>query len=77
MNDYITTFEILTFCTGGLHDQFYLECFVSGLKEAIQAHVQLQHPTSWLDSCKIAHEVERALAAQSNCPNFIAKGRPT
>ena len=54
-----------------------MECFVSGLKEAMQAHVRLQHPMSWLDAFKIAHEVECTLAAQSTRPNFIAKGRPT
>jgi len=75
VNKYITAFEALAFRTRGLHDQFYLECFVSGLKEAIQAHVWLQHPTSWLDACNIAREVEHALAAQSNRPNFIANGR--
>eukprot|EP00253_Pinus_taeda_P020872 PITA_20872 len=77
MNEYITTFEALAFHTGGLHDEFYMECFVSGLKEAIQAHVLLHHPSSWLHACRIAREVELALAAQSNCPNFITKGHPT
>ena len=37
----------------------------------------MQHPISWLDAGRIAHEVERALAAQYNRPNFIAKGHPT
>eukprot|EP00253_Pinus_taeda_P006137 PITA_06137 len=72
-----TAFETLAFRTAGLRDEFYLECFVSSLKEAIQAPVRLQHLISWLDACKIAHEVERALAAQSTRPNFIAKGHPT
>lgn len=39
INEYIVAFEALAFCTGGLHDEFYVECFVSGLKEAIEAHV--------------------------------------
>jgi len=76
VNEYIVAFEALAFCTGGLQDEFYTECFVSGLKEAIQAHVRLHHPSSWLHACRIAREVERALAAQSNHPNFIAKGHP-
>ena len=63
MNEYIIAFEALAFRTGGLHDEFYLEFFVNGLKEAIQAHIRLQHPTSWMDACKIAREVERVLAA--------------
>ena len=77
MNEYITTFEALAFFTGGLHDEFDVECFVSGLKEALQAHIRLHHPSSWMHACRIACEVERALAAQSNRPNFIAKGHPT
>ena len=76
VNEYITSFESLAFRTRGLHDEFYVECFVSGLKEAIQAHVQLHHLISWLHACKIAHEVERALVAQYNRPNFISKGHP-
>eukprot|EP00253_Pinus_taeda_P036412 PITA_36412 len=76
LNEYIASFEALAFRTGGLHDEFYVECFVSGLKEAIQAHIRLHHPSSWLHACRIAREVECALAAQSNRPNFIAKGRP-
>ena len=76
MQEYIKAFEALAFCTRGLVDEFYLECFISGLKDTIQAHVRLQHPISWLAACKIAHEVERVLAAQSNSPHFTAKGRP-
>eukprot|EP00253_Pinus_taeda_P026929 PITA_26929 len=60
----------------GLQDAFYTECFISGLKEAIQAHVRLHHPPTWSEACKVARKVERALAAQSNRPNFTAKGRP-
>ena len=63
VDEYITAFEALAFRTGGLQDEFYTECFVSGLKEAIQAHVRLHHPSSWLHACRIAREVERALAA--------------
>eukprot|EP00253_Pinus_taeda_P012815 PITA_12815 len=77
MNEYIIAFEALAFRTRDLHDEFYVECFVSGLKEAIQAHVRLHHPSSSLHACRIAREVERVLAAQSNHPNFIAKGCPT
>ena len=39
VRDYIATFEQLAIRTDGLGDEFYLECFISGLKEAIQAHV--------------------------------------
>eukprot|EP00253_Pinus_taeda_P027555 PITA_27555 len=77
VQEYIKAFEALAFRTGGLTDEFYLECFISGLKDAIQAHVGLQHPVSWLVACKIACEVEHVLVAQSARLNFIAKGCPT
>ena len=77
MNEYITPFEALAFYTGDLHNYFYVECFVSGLKEAMQAHIQLHHPSSWLHAWRIAREVECVLAVQSNHPNFVAKVRPT
>eukprot|EP00253_Pinus_taeda_P030509 PITA_30509 len=49
--------------------------FLSGLKEAIKAHVQLHHPPTWLEACKVARDVERALAALATRPNFPSKGR--
>eukprot|EP00253_Pinus_taeda_P023739 PITA_23739 len=49
--------------------------FISGLKEAIRAQVLLHHPPSWMEACKVARNVERALAAQNSRPNFSAKGR--
>eukprot|EP00253_Pinus_taeda_P026334 PITA_26334 len=76
MDEYVTTFEALTFCTRDLADAFYTECFINGLKEAIQAHVRLHHPPTWSEACNVARNVERALVAQSIRPNFTAKGRP-
>eukprot|EP00253_Pinus_taeda_P026508 PITA_26508 len=77
VDEYITAFEALAFRTRGLSDVFYTECFINGLKEAIKAHVQLHHPPTWIEPCKVACNVERALAALATRPNFTAKGRPT
>eukprot|EP00253_Pinus_taeda_P017878 PITA_17878 len=77
VDEYITTFEALAFRTRGLSDVFYMECFISGLKEAIKAHVQLHHPPTWIEACKVDRNVERALAALATHPNFTAKGRTT
>eukprot|EP00253_Pinus_taeda_P029026 PITA_29026 len=77
VDEYITAFEALAFCTRGLSDVFYTECFISGLKEAIKAHVQLHHPPTWIEAFKVARNMERALAALATRPNFTAKGRPT
>jgi len=77
VKDYIATFDILAICIEGMGDEFYFEYFISGLKEAIQAHVQMHHPPTWMDACTKVIKMECALAAQSPRPNFIAKGRPT
>eukprot|EP00253_Pinus_taeda_P023718 PITA_23718 len=76
VGEYITTFEALAFRTWGLSDGFYTECFISGLREAIKAQVLLHHPPTWIEACKVARNVESALAAQYSRPNFSAKGRP-
>eukprot|EP00253_Pinus_taeda_P035434 PITA_35434 len=76
VEEYITTFEGLAFHTKGLLDEFYTECFISGLKEAIKAQVLLHHPPTWMEDFQVARKVERALAAQYSRPNFPAKGRP-
>eukprot|EP00253_Pinus_taeda_P005714 PITA_05714 len=76
VGEYITTFEALAFRTWDLSDGFYTECFISGLKEAIKAQVLLHHPPTWTEACKVACNVERALAAQYSHPNFSAKGHP-
>eukprot|EP00253_Pinus_taeda_P031725 PITA_31725 len=70
-------FEALAFHTRGLSDVFYTKCFINGLKEAIKSHVQLHHPPTWIEACKVARNVERAFAALATRPNFTAKGRPT
>ena len=77
VDEYITAFEALAFRTKGLTDEFYMECFISGLKEAIKAQVLLHHPPTWTEACQVARKVERALTAQSSRPNFPAKGRPS
>jgi len=76
VDEYIIAFEALAFRTWGLSDVFYTECFISGLKEAIKAQVLLHHPPTWTKACKVARNVERALAAQYSRPNFSAKGCP-
>ena len=67
----------MAFRTTSLGDEFYLECFISGLKDAIQAHVRMHLPATWMGACTKAIEVERALVAQSPRPNFIAKEHST
>ena len=77
IRDYIAYFEQLAIKTDRVGDELYLECFISGLKEVIQAHFRMHHPTTWLEACNKALEVEVALNAQSNRPNFVARARLT
>jgi hypothetical protein len=76
VDEYITAFEALAFRTQHLSDEFYTECFISGLKEAIKAQVLLHHPPTWSEACQVARKVERAITAQYSRPNFPTKGRP-
>jgi hypothetical protein len=39
VEDFIATFEQLDFRTEGMSDAFFQECFSSGLKNEIRAHV--------------------------------------
>jgi hypothetical protein len=56
VSDFITSFEHLAIKTEGLSDEFYLECFMSGLKKSIRAHVSMHHPTTLLHACRLARE---------------------
>jgi hypothetical protein len=50
VEDFITTFEHLDFRTEGMSDAFFKECFISGLKDEIHAHVLMAHPQTWLEA---------------------------
>jgi hypothetical protein len=50
----IVAFEQLAIRTEGLSDEFYLECFISGLKEVSHAHVFMHHLINWLHACKLS-----------------------
>ena len=52
VEDFIATFEHLTFQTEGMTDAFFQECFISGLKEEIRAHVLMDQPTNWVEATK-------------------------
>jgi hypothetical protein len=46
VEDFIAAFECLDFQTEGMTDAFFRECFISGLKEEIQAHVLMARPST-------------------------------
>ena len=76
VKDFITTFEQLAVRTENLTDTFYMECFISGLKEAIQAQVRMQRPATWLEACKRALEAELVIKSQAPRPSFTPRARP-
>jgi hypothetical protein len=52
VEDFIATFECLSFRTKGISDAFFRECFISGLKEEIRAHVLMDRPSTWVEDTK-------------------------
>jgi hypothetical protein len=56
VEDFISTFEHMAFRTEGMTDAFLRECFISGLKEKIRAHVLVARPSSWVEATKKAKE---------------------
>lgn len=53
-----------------------MECFISGLKEAIQAQVCMQRPATWLEACKRDLEAELVIKSQAPHPSFTPRVRP-
>jgi hypothetical protein len=52
VEEFIYAFERLAFRTEGMTDAFFRECFISGLKEEIRAHVLMARPTTWVEATK-------------------------
>jgi hypothetical protein len=71
VEDFIAAFESLTFTTEGMPDSFFRECFISGLKDEIWAHVLMFHPESWVEATKRAKEAQQVVSSQNHKPSFI------
>jgi hypothetical protein len=56
VEDFIAAFECLTFRNKDMTDDFFRECFISGLKDEIRAHVLMAQPSSWVEATKRAKE---------------------
>jgi hypothetical protein len=52
VEDFIASFEHLVFRTEGMTYAFFQECFISGLKDEIRAHVLMAQPSSWVEDSK-------------------------
>jgi hypothetical protein len=73
MEDFIVSFECLAFRTEGMSDAFFRECFISGLKDEIRAHVLMARPQSWVEDTKRAKEAQQVVSSQNRKPSFIPR----
>jgi hypothetical protein len=62
---FIAAFERLAFHTEGMFDVFFLECFISGLKDETCAHVLMLRPQIWVDATKRAKEEQQVVSSQN------------
>jgi hypothetical protein len=76
VEDFIASFERLDFRTEGMSDAFFRECFISGLKDEIRAHVLMAHPQIWVEATKRAKEAQRVVSSQNQKPYFIPCTKP-
>jgi hypothetical protein len=76
VEDFIVVFERLAFRTEGMADAFFRECFISDLKDEIQAHVLMAQPQSWVEATKRAKEAQQVVSSQNQKPSFIPLPEP-
>jgi hypothetical protein len=57
-------------------DAFFRECFISGLKDEIWAHVLMDRPSSWVEATKKAKEAQQVVPSQNHKPSFIPRPKP-
>jgi hypothetical protein len=76
VEDFIAAFEHLAFRTEGMSDAFFRECFISGLKDEIRAHVLMAQPESWVEATKRAKEAQQVVSSQNRKPSFIPRPKP-
>jgi hypothetical protein len=58
VEDFIVVFEHLDSITEGMSDALFRECFISGLKDEICAHVLMARPQTWLEATQRAKEAQ-------------------
>jgi hypothetical protein len=76
VEDFIASFGCLAFRTEGMIDDFFRECFISGLKDKIQAHVLMARPSSWVEATKNDKEAQQVVSSQNRKPSFIPRPKP-
>jgi hypothetical protein len=76
VEDFIAALEHLDFQTEGMSDSFFQECFISGLKDEIQAHVLMSRPQSFVEASKRDKEEQKVVSSQNRKPSFIPRAKP-
>jgi hypothetical protein len=76
VEDFISSFERLAFRKEGMFGAFFQECFISGLKDEIHAHVLMAQPRSWVEATKISKEEQQVVSSQYRKPSFIPRPKP-
>jgi hypothetical protein len=56
---------------------FFRECFISGLKDEICAHVLMACPQIWLEATQRANEAQHIVSSQTHKPSFPPHPKPT
>jgi hypothetical protein len=59
-----------------MSDSFFQECFISGLKDDICAHVLMAWPQSWVEATKRAKEAQHVVSSKKQKPSFIPRTKP-
>jgi hypothetical protein len=59
-----------------MNDAFFRECFISGLKDEIRAHVLMAQPSSWVEATKKDKEAQQVVSSQNRKPSFIPRLKP-
>jgi hypothetical protein len=76
VEEFIASFEELDFRTEGISDDFFRECFISGLKDEIHVHVLMAQPQISVETTKICKEAQQVLSSQNKKPSFIPLTKP-
>jgi hypothetical protein len=76
VEDFISSFERLSFRIEGMSDDFFRECFISGLKYEIHSHVLVARPQSWVDATKRDKEGQQVVSSQNQKPSFPPRTKP-
>jgi hypothetical protein len=59
-----------------MSNDFFQECFISGLKDEIHAHVLMAQPQSWVEAAKRDKEAQHVVSSQTPKPSFIPRTKP-